>query len=79
MNVFRAFVLGENHPMLEILLDLGATVHHEEGALLRVDVPIPEDPQDLPDTPTARVLRAVALNLIPPFSIGFREAAGPSA
>jgi RimJ/RimL family protein N-acetyltransferase len=77
IETFRAFVLGENHPMLEILLDLGAAVHHEEGALLRVEVPIPEDLDRLPETPTGRVLRAVAASLLPPFSIGFRGACGP--
>lgn len=77
IDTFRAYVLGENHPMLEILLDLGATVHHEDGALLRIDVPIPEDAEDLPDTPTGRVLKAVARRLLPPFSLGFRRASDP--
>lgn len=77
IDTFRAYVLGENHPMLEILRDLGATASHEEGSLLRVDVPLPEDPQDLPDTPTGRVLEAVAKRMLPPFTLGFRGPQGP--
>jgi len=52
--------------VLELLGDLGARPHREEGSLLRVDVPIPSDPKDIPDTPTGRVLRAVAARMILP-------------
>ncbi|MFL5796757.1 MAG: hypothetical protein ACJ77A_02345 [Actinomycetota bacterium] len=44
---------------------LGATMHHE-GPMLRVHVPVPDDPKRLPDTPTNRVFRAVAARLLPP-------------
>jgi len=66
---FRAYVLEGNSPMLDILLDLGARIEREEGGMLRVDVPIPENPEDLPDTPTGRVFKAVAKRVIPPFSL----------
>lgn len=72
IRTFRAYVLAENQPVLQILRDLGAETSREGGALLRVDVAIPDDPEKLPDTPTGRVLKAVARELLSPF--GFRSA-----
>lgn len=71
IHTFRAYVLSENRPVLQILNDLGAKTSREGGALLRVDVPIPDDPQTLPDTPTGMVLKAVARQILPP--LGFRS------
>jgi GNAT superfamily N-acetyltransferase len=65
---FRAWVLAENVPMMEMLRGLGVTVVRE-GSLLRVDVPIPASPEDLPDTPTGRVFKAVAERALPPFQL----------
>jgi RimJ/RimL family protein N-acetyltransferase len=65
---FRAYVLAENTPMIEILHDLGATVT-DTGPLLQVDVPIPAGPEELPDTPTGRVFKAVAAQALPPFQL----------
>jgi RimJ/RimL family protein N-acetyltransferase len=62
---FRAYVLEENQAVQELFAGLGATMHHD-GPMLRVDVPLPEDPADLPDTPTGRVFRAVATHMLPP-------------
>ena len=35
-----------------------------DGSVMKVDVHIPEDPDDIPDTPTGRVFRAAAQRLI---------------
>jgi RimJ/RimL family protein N-acetyltransferase len=65
---FRAWVQAENAPMVELLRGLGATVA-QEGPLLRVEVAIPSEPEQLPDTPTGRVFRAVATRRLPPFRL----------
>jgi RimJ/RimL family protein N-acetyltransferase len=65
IRAFRAYVLEENQAIQELFAGLGATMHRE-GSMLRVDVPLPEDPADLPDTPTGRVFRAVAAHMLPP-------------
>jgi GNAT superfamily N-acetyltransferase len=61
---FRGYVLAENVPMVEILRELGATVAHD-GSLLRIDVPIPASPEELPDTPTGRVFKSLAKRELP--------------
>jgi GNAT superfamily N-acetyltransferase len=75
---FRAFVLEENAPMRVLLEALGAEASHDSPGVLRMDVPL--DPQLLPDSPAARVLKAVAENLVeltgpPPHWIGPEPAA----
>ena len=70
IHCFRGYVLATNDPMVEILHDLGATVARE-GALLRVDVPIPATPEDLPDTPTGRVFKSVARRQLPAFRLRY--------
>jgi RimJ/RimL family protein N-acetyltransferase len=65
IHAFRAYVLEENQAIQDLFAGLGATMHHE-GPMLRVDVPLPEDPAELPDTPTGRVFRAVASHMLPP-------------
>jgi GNAT superfamily N-acetyltransferase len=65
IRTFRAYVLEENDAVQELFAGLGAEVHHD-GPMRRVDVPLPEDPADLPDTPTGRVFRAVASHMLPP-------------
>jgi GNAT superfamily N-acetyltransferase len=73
---FHAYVLAENTPMVEILQGLGAKVA-PEGPLLRVDVPIPATPDELPDTPTGRVFKSVARGALPPFRV--RDPGTPGA
>jgi GNAT superfamily N-acetyltransferase len=73
ITTFRAFVLEENYAVLELLREMGGTVEQFEGSVMKVDVPIPEDPDDLPDTPAGRVFRAAAGRLIPPGSILYRH------
>jgi GNAT superfamily N-acetyltransferase len=73
---FRGYVLAENVPMMEILDGLGAKVT-QEGTLLRVDVPIPPTPDQLPDTPTGRVFKSVARGELPPFRLRYPGAPDP--
>ena len=57
-RTFRAYVLSTNRPMLKILEQLGARVVRREGAANWLEVPVSS--QDLPDTPTGRVFKALA-------------------
>ncbi len=57
---FRAYVLEDNAAMLRIFHDLGAAVGPADAGVYRLDIPVPEDPETLPDTPTGRVFKAVA-------------------
>jgi GNAT superfamily N-acetyltransferase len=66
---FRAYVVTDNRPMLEILRDLGGHVELEEPGLYRVDLRVPADPEDLPDTPTGRVFKALAKRVLPPLAV----------
>lgn len=63
---FRAYVLAENRPMLALFRELEATPVPDGAGLLRVDLEIPEDPDDLPDTPVGRVFKGVAKDVLPP-------------
>jgi ribosomal protein S18 acetylase RimI-like enzyme len=58
---FRAYVLEDNDAMLRIFRDLGATVGRLEEGVYRLDIPVHEDPETIPDTPSGRVFKAVAL------------------
>lgn len=60
IRTFRAYVLEDNEAMLRIFRDLGATVTRTDPGIYRLDIPVPEDPETLPDTPTGRVFKAVA-------------------
>lgn len=71
---FRAYVLPDNVPMIEMLHGLGATATLE-GSLLCVDVPIPANADELADTPTGRVFRSVAKREFPPLL--FRRLGAP--
>lgn len=66
IRTFRAYVLPENDKMLHIIKDLGGHLSTEEDEILRVDLPIPKDTRDFPNTPAARVLKAVAEYRLPP-------------
>jgi hypothetical protein len=70
---FRAYVLGQNRPMLDILLELGATIRHTEAGVVEVDVPISADPQDMPDTRAGRTFRAIARHEVPPLTLASRR------
>jgi GNAT superfamily N-acetyltransferase len=70
IGAFRGYVLADNDPMVDILHDLGAAVT-PEGPLLRVDVPIPASPDELPDTPTGRVFKSIAGRQLPAFQLRY--------
>ena len=56
-------VLGpttDNEAMLRIFRDLGAHVGCLDERVYQLDIPVPEDPETLPNTPTGRVFKAVA-------------------
>jgi membrane protein YdbS with pleckstrin-like domain/GNAT superfamily N-acetyltransferase len=78
IRAFRAYVLEENQQVQELFLGMGAAIRHE-GAMAQVDVPLPEDPKDLPDTPTGRVFRGVATRMLPPLDARYPgiEPSGP--
>jgi len=69
IGVFRAYVLVENRLMLDILREMGGAVTLEEPGLYRVDLPLSKDPEDIPDTPTGRVFKAVAKRVLPPLEV----------
>ena len=47
--------------MLRIVRDLGAHVGRLDLGVYQVEIPVPEDPETLPDTPTGRALKVVAV------------------
>ena len=59
IHTFIAYVLHENAPMMRIFFDLGGTAE-TDGDVLRVEVPVPENPRDFPSTAAGRAFRAVA-------------------
>ncbi|HXI65913.1 MAG TPA: GNAT family N-acetyltransferase [Gemmatimonadales bacterium] len=60
IRTFRAYVLEDNEAMLRIFRDLGAHVGCLDERVYQLDIPVPEDPETLPNTPTGRVFKAVA-------------------
>jgi GNAT superfamily N-acetyltransferase len=59
---FRAYVLEENAPMLAMLEGMGATIEYDSPGVMRADMRL--DPELLPDSPAARVLKAAAASLL---------------
>jgi L-amino acid N-acyltransferase YncA len=57
---YRAYVEEDNDAMLRIFRDLGAQVGCLDCGVYQLDIPVPEDAETLPDTPTGRVFKAVA-------------------
>jgi GNAT superfamily N-acetyltransferase len=64
VSVFRNYVLAENTAMLELFDQLGGE-RHLEDSVYRVDLALPSAPEDLPDTPAGRVLKAAAHHELP--------------
>ncbi len=60
IRTFRAYVLEDNDAMLRIFRDLGEHVGRADIGVCQLDIPVPEDPETLPDTPTGRVFKAIA-------------------
>ena len=63
IRTYRAYVEEDNDAMLRIFRDLGAQVGRLDVGVYQLDIPLPERPDDLPDTPTGRVFKAVATRL----------------
>jgi RimJ/RimL family protein N-acetyltransferase len=64
IRAFRAWVLAENTPVIDLLEQVGAQASYDEPGVIRLDVPL--DPALLPDSPAARVLRAIAERVVTP-------------
>jgi RimJ/RimL family protein N-acetyltransferase len=60
IRTFRAYVQEDNDAVLRIFRDLGVAVESADGGVCRLDVPVPQDPNALPNTPTGRVFKAIA-------------------
>ncbi|MDH3458820.1 MAG: GNAT family N-acetyltransferase [Gemmatimonadota bacterium] len=59
IETYIAHVLAENAPMLRIFAELGGQAE-TDGEITRVEIPVPKDPRDLPNTPAGRAFRAIA-------------------
>ncbi|MFH1808519.1 MAG: GNAT family N-acetyltransferase [Pseudomonadota bacterium] len=70
IHVFRGYVLEENAPMLRILSELGAQMEPEGNGVLRIETRIPDDDKLSLGSP-AQVLKAVALQRLPPLAVRF--------
>jgi len=61
IDTWVAEVLTENTAMLNLFRDLGAhDARLQEGGVVQVEIPVPRDPSQLPETPAGKVFRAVA-------------------
>lgn len=60
VHAFRAWTLGENQPMLQLLRSFGARPGRWEGGVMEVLVPLPDSVDRLRETPAPLVLRATA-------------------
>ncbi len=65
IRTFRAYVLEDNEAMLRIFRDLGAHVGRLDEGVYQLDIPVPQEADTLPDTPTGRVFKAVAVRAVP--------------
>lgn len=57
---FRGYALEENRPLRELLLALGAAMHHEGPGMIRVEIDLPRQAEELRGSPLYGVLRAAA-------------------
>jgi GNAT superfamily N-acetyltransferase len=60
VHAFRAWTLGDNKTMLQMLEGFGARRGRWESGVLEVLVPLPDDVEDLGATPAPLVLKAAA-------------------
>jgi RimJ/RimL family protein N-acetyltransferase len=60
IHTFRSYVLAANTAMITLFRSLGATVRDDGDSVFRVDLALPDDPDELPDTPAGRVVRELA-------------------
>jgi len=60
ITTFRSYVLDGNTMMLRVFDDLGAHRERDEAGPWRVDLEIPEDAADVPDSPVGRAFLRIA-------------------
>lgn len=72
VRVLRSYVLASNEGMLAIFDELGATRRPDDPGVYVVDMPLPDEPDALPATAAAEVLRASARQELPPM-VGLLE------
>jgi GNAT superfamily N-acetyltransferase len=60
INAFRAWTLGTNAPMLELLREFGAVPGEWDSGVLELRVPLPESIEHLELTPAPLILKATA-------------------
>lgn len=60
VHAFRAWVMGDNRPILGVIGDLGVKRGKWEGGVVQIDVPLPEKAEDLANSAAPLVLREVA-------------------
>jgi RimJ/RimL family protein N-acetyltransferase len=77
IRTFRAYVDEDNEAMLRIFRDLGAQVGRTDSGVCHLDIPVPDDPDTLPDTATGRVFKAVAARRYEPALIAAGAPARP--
>jgi RimJ/RimL family protein N-acetyltransferase len=63
VRVFRNYVLTENTTMLEMFDELGATRQPLSGQVQEVDLALPDDLDDLPNTPAGKAVKALGSGL----------------
>lgn len=65
IGAFRAWVIGDNHPMLAILGAWGAAPTKWESGVGEITIELPQEPDDLPSTSMSLILKAVATGELP--------------
>lgn len=60
IEVFRSYVLAENETMITLLEQLGAARELETPGVYRLDMSLPGDADEIPETTVGRLLRAAA-------------------
>jgi GNAT superfamily N-acetyltransferase len=72
IRTFRNYVLATNAAMLDIFDELGGRRTYDTAGVYQVDVPLDEEPVELPERSTPeRVLREAARGVLPPFHLVF--------
>ncbi len=64
---FRGYVLELNRPIIELLHNLGAKTEHDSPGVLRMELDLPAQAEELRGSPMYEVLRAVARGEAPVF------------
>lgn len=60
VEVLRNYVLEANDEMLDLFDELGGTRSREGDGVWRVDLPVPHEAEELPDSPAGRAIRELA-------------------